>query len=212
MSTRDFRRWGLPWIAKGRNSVFDDPAVRSIRVAVALSERFAELLKGPAVVSAHKKSGALFGVSGNEEALSLRIGEAQQLYPEIWRHLDDARAVMAERGADVSAYDRIRTDEGAVLGAAVDVDRSSHGVGQHRVHHQVKSANFNREGHARACSASAALMKAAPKIDWAAIERAEVADPAIAEFQRATRRKRALVFTLMILVIAAPLVWRFLVR
>ena len=60
----------------------DDPAVRSVRVAVALSDRFAEFLKGPSKVTARKQHGALIGVSGNEGELSLRIGEAQQLYPK----------------------------------------------------------------------------------------------------------------------------------
>src|SRR4051812_39386132 len=82
-----------------------DPAARSVRIAVALSERFAELLKGPSTVTVRKKSGAMFGLSGNQDEMSLRIGEAQQLYPEIWRHLDDARAAFAARGLDVSGYD-----------------------------------------------------------------------------------------------------------
>src|SRR5689334_20048474 len=106
----------------------DDPAVRSVRIAVVLCERFHEVTRGASTVSARKQSGALFGVvSGNETELSLRIGEVQQLYPEIWRHLDEACSAFADRGIDVSAYDRIRATEGIALGAAVDTKHSVHG-------------------------------------------------------------------------------------
>src|SRR5437763_10131625 len=111
--------------------MIDDPAVRSVRVAVALCDRFAELLAGPSQVTAVKQQGALLGVSGNQDELSLRIGEAQQIYPEIWRHLDDARAGFAGRGIAVASYDAIRASEGQGLGASVDVDYKRRGVGQH---------------------------------------------------------------------------------
>src|SRR5690242_1144143 len=119
--------------------MFDDPAVRSVRVAVALCERFVELLKGPSRVTAHKQRGALLGVSGDEEALSLRIGEAQQVYPEIWRHLDEARAAFAARGIDVAAYDQLRAAEGQALGAAVEVTSARNRYGTHTFDETVKS-------------------------------------------------------------------------
>ena len=184
-----------------------DPAVRSVRIAVTLCERFAELLEGPSTVTARKQSGALFGVSGNEEALSLRIGEVQQIYPEIWRHLDEARAAFAGRGVDVSAFDQIRASEGLAIGAAVDVKHTRHGVGQYAVDENVKSANFNREGYARACKASEALMRATPDIDWAGIARAEAEDPNIKAFTRSTTTKRWVMIGLLVAVIAAPFVY-----
>ena len=184
-----------------------DPAVRSVRIAVTLCERFAELLQGPSTVTARKQSGALFGVSGNEEALSLRIGEVQQIYPEIWRHLDEARAAFAGRGVDVSAFDQIRASEGLALGAAVDVKHTRHGVGQYAVDENVKSANFNREGYTRACKAYEALMRATPDIDWAGIARAEAEDPNIKAFTRSTTTKRWVMIGLLVAVIAAPFVY-----
>src|SRR2546423_7627341 len=140
--------------------MIDDPAVRSTRVAVALCDRFAELLKGPSQVSARKQQGALVGFGGNQDDLSLRIGEAQQLYPEIWRHLDDARAAFAKRGVDVTAYDALRAQEGQGIGADVDVKHSVRGVGQHAIQEQTKSANFNAAGLGRARKACDALMQA----------------------------------------------------
>src|SRR5689334_19980144 len=136
-----------------------DPAVRSVRIAVALCDRFAEILKGPSKVVAHKHRNALIGIGGAQEAMSLRIGEAQQIYPEIWSHLDQARAAFAGRGVDVSAYDQIRATEGTALGAAVETARQSHGAGNYAYDDYIKTANFNREGHARARAACDALMR-----------------------------------------------------
>jgi hypothetical protein len=184
-----------------------DPAVRSVRIAVTLCERFVELLKGPSTVTATKQHGALFGVSGNEEALSLRIGEVQQIYPEIWRHLDDARKVFAARGIDVAAYDQIRATEGVALGAAVDVKHQRHGFAQYSADEVTKSANFNVEGYKRAVKAYQALMAATPEIDWAAIAKAEADDPNIKAFTRATTTKRNVMIGLLVAVIAAPFIY-----
>jgi hypothetical protein len=184
--------------------MIDDPAARSVRVAVALCDRFAELLKGPSQVTARKQEGALLGFSGNQDELSLRIGEAQQIYPEIWRHLDDARTGFAGRGIEVAGYDALRAQEGQGLGAAVDVDHKKHGVGQHAIHVHVKAANFNHVGLQRARKACNALMQATPQIDWAGIAKAEANDPAAAAFARATRTKRMIQFGILGLMIAAP--------
>jgi hypothetical protein len=174
---------------------------------VTLCERFAELLKGPQTVTAHKQSGRLFGVSGDDEGMSLRIGEVQQIYPEIWRHLDEARAAFAARGVDVSAYDQIRASEGLAIGAAVDMTRQHVGAGQYSYDQTVKSANFNKEGYARAVKASDALMRATPDIDWAGIAKAEADDPHIKAFTRSTSTKKYVMIGLLVAVIAAPFVY-----
>ena len=184
--------------------MFDDPGVRSVRVASALCDRFEELLKGPTMVSAHKQSGALVGVAGNEEGLSMRIGEAQAMHPKIRRHLDDARTAFGGRGVDTSAFDCIRAEEGNALGANVDVQHSRHGYGNHAVDARVKSAGFNRAGLVRARQACSALVKATPEIDWAAVEKAESADPAAADFARSARIKRWTRLAALALVIASP--------
>ncbi len=184
--------------------MFDDPGVRSVRVAVALCERFTELTKGPTTVRSAKQRGALVGVAGDQTGLSMRIGEAQQIYPEIWQHLDAARKVFAERGVDVGAFDRIREAEGAGLGADVGMEQHSYGYGSHGVDQQVKSAGFNLQGLGRARQAIKALMDATPDIDWKAIAAAENSDPAAAEFLRAQRTKRYMRFAALALVIFLP--------
>src|ERR1044071_1810225 len=61
-----------------------DPVVRSIRIAATLNDRFGALLKEAA---SYQKVAEF----------ELKIGEAQQIYPEIWRHFDEARAPSGRR-------------------------------------------------------------------------------------------------------------------
>jgi hypothetical protein len=147
-----------------------DPAVRSIRIATALNERFGAILKEAA---AYQKVAEF----------ELKIGEAQQIYPEIWRHLDEARAALAQRGAVVSPYDALRAAERP---GQLAVDNIEHSEGINPValafgqlsYFETKTATFNHEGHARAHRACEALMQAMPEVDWRAIahdENAEIA-------------------------------------
>jgi hypothetical protein len=138
-----------------------DP-VQSIRVATNLAERFGALLRP--------------GTMPTSE-LELRIGEAQQLYPEIWRHLDEARTALAAQGRDVAPFDHLRRDELAHLGVT-DIDVSTQLdyvaliAGRLRTQ-QVKTATFNVAGYRRALEACRALMGAMPEIDWKALAREE---------------------------------------
>lgn len=182
-----------------------DHAVSAVRIALALCDRFAEILRGPDQVTSSRRRDSLFGASGNEEALSMRIGEAQQLYPEIWRHLDEARIAFADLGHDVSAYDHIRSRDGVALGAAVDVRQIS--PDNARLVVIRKTANFNRRGHALAREASEALMRATPQVQWAEIALAETNDPAIAAFTRATRFKRRIRYVLLFTLVTAPIAY-----
>ena len=150
-----------------------DPAVRSVRIATALHDRFR------AVMSARTTQ------AGGMGELELRIGEAQQIYPEIWSHLDEARATLAGRGVDTSAYDAVRTTEpkGSIGVTRVDVEGyattfTGDLLGVHD--EQVKSAQFNLEGYRRASQGIQALMAAQPEVDWRALERAENAEIAAA--------------------------------
>ncbi len=150
-----------------------DPAVRSVRIASALHDRFR------VVMSARTTQ------AGGMAELELRIGEAQQIYPEIWSHLDEARATLAGRGIDTSAYDAVRAAEpkGSLGVTRVDVEGyattfTGELLGVHD--EQVKSAQFNLEGYRRASQAIQALMAAQPEIDWRALERAENAEIAAA--------------------------------
>lgn len=112
--------------------------------------------------------------------VELRIGQAQQLYPELWRHLDEARALLAERGRDVSRFDVVRAAEGQVLIGAV-AERREHRVVQDALIDEllkqedvtledvvvgevlrgltidIQAARFNIEGFHRAAAATHAL-------------------------------------------------------
>jgi hypothetical protein len=146
-----------------------DSAVRSIRIAANLNERFGMILRTPLTQTE--------GMSG----LELRIGEAQQIYPEIWTHLDEARATLAGRGVSTAGYDTVRALEpkGSMGVTRVDLHGYSTSLTTELLGIQdeyVKSANFNVEGHRRANMAVRALMDAMPEVDWKGVERAENAE------------------------------------
>jgi hypothetical protein len=138
-----------------------DP-VQSIRVANNLAERFGALITPGSMTVAE---------------LELKIGEAQQLYPEIWRHLDDARTALAARGTDVSTFDHMRRDELAHLGVTnidsyTTLDYGGLMMGRLGTA-QVKTATFNVAGYRRALEACRALMTAMPEVDWKAVAHEE---------------------------------------
>jgi len=145
-----------------------DPAVRSIRIATTLNERFGAILKE--------------ATSGQTVAdFELRIGEAQQIYPEIWRHLDEARAALAQRGIVVPPYDSLRATERP---GQLAVDNIEHSEGINPLglvfgglqYVETKTATFNHEGHDKARQACDALMGAMPEVDWRAVAHAEDAE------------------------------------
>jgi hypothetical protein len=137
-----------------------DP-VRSIRVACNLAERFKALVR----------------MGGSVADLELRIGEAQQIYPEIWRHLDEARAALVAQGRAVVAFDALRTRELVALGVTdvdsrTEINAAALIVGRLQIT-TVKSATFNVAGYSRAVAACNALQNAMPEVDFAALARAE---------------------------------------
>jgi hypothetical protein len=177
-----------------------DPTVRSIRIATTLNERFGVILQ---------EADAPQTVADFE----LKIGEAQQLYPEIWRHLDEARAALGQRGVGVPAYDAVRATEHPGQLAVGDIE-SSEGinplalaVGQLQ-YVQTKTATFNHAGHVKAQQACAALMQAMPELDWAAIARAE--DAEIAAIGSLTSTKWRQLAVAVAVVLAAYLAIRML--
>ncbi|HEX7940639.1 MAG TPA: hypothetical protein VF488_02490 [Gemmatimonadaceae bacterium] len=121
-----------------------DPVVRSIRIATTLNERFGAILKEAA---SYQKVAEF----------ELKIGEAQQIYPEIWRHLDEARAALGQRGIVVQPYDALRATERPGQ-LAVDNIEHSEGINPLAIafgqlqYFETKTATFNHEGHAKARS------------------------------------------------------------
>jgi hypothetical protein len=136
-----------------------DP-VQSIRVASALLGRFPGLMKQAA---------------GTSSEVELAIGEANQLYPEIWRHLDDARRELGDR--DTSIYDALRATVLAALGVTEIETHATEWYTRYGTYagttlHKVVS--FNDEGYQRARDACRALMAVMPEVDWRELAREDV--------------------------------------
>ena len=152
-------------------------AIRSIRIAATLNEQYGKLL-----VKKHY---------ADPEQLELAIGEAQQVYPEIWSHLDTARAALARHGIAVDAYDRLRTNESGLAVNEVQVDdQSAAALLGHRV---SKTVTFNGQGHENAMEADRVLRIALPHVDWIGLDRADAAEIEAAGDIRPAAWKRALV-------------------
>lgn len=137
-----------------------DP-VQSIRVASALLGRFPGLMKQ---------------AGSTESEMELAIGEANQLYPEIWRHMDEAREAIAG-DHDVSKYDALRRTVLAGLGITdigfAEVNwTTKYGAVVHTTHRKV--ASFDYDGYQRAQQACKALMAAMPHVDWSELARQDV--------------------------------------
>jgi hypothetical protein len=151
----------------------NDEAVQSIGVATALIERF----------NAIASSGS--SVNSASDDLELRIGESQQIYPEIWRHLEDARRVLVANGREVGDIDALRASELQSLGVTdVEITRELEVtpilLGIRVRYTATKAAAFNLGGIARAEAVTRALMRALPEVDWTARARAQAREIAAA--------------------------------
>ena len=150
-------------------------AIRSIRVAATLNKRYGEIIK--------KQS------YSQVEDLENAVGEAEQIYPEIWSQLDNARAALVQEGHAVPRYDHLRAQ---VYGAAitnVDVNESVQLLGG-GVH---KTVSLNHDGHHQAFAADEVLRSVLPDVDWVGMDRAEAAEIAAMGDIRPAAWKRALV-------------------
>jgi hypothetical protein len=150
-------------------------AVRSIRIAAALSDRFAVVARPITYRS--------------PEELSNVIGEARQLYPEIWANLDNARDALSRQGLEVAAYDALRAREAPAPSGVLEVtalDPLKEPIGSDRIQ---KSARMNLEGHALAIEAGNTLRRVLPNVDWDALDRAEAEEIAAAGSLRPAKWK-----------------------
>jgi hypothetical protein len=132
-------------------------AIASIRTAQALNDRLAVLLRAD--------------TTHDGEQFSSVIGEARQLYPNIWSHLDQARNDLAQRGVSVERYDAIRADEIIDRGAILDVEITEQALSIRGG--TEKTAYLNARGHALAKQGCNVLQASLPSVDWAALERAD---------------------------------------
>jgi hypothetical protein len=129
-----------------------DP-VQSVGVATALALRYRAI----AEAESHSE-------------LEVTIGEARQIYPEMWRHLDEARIALGERGVDCTRYDNVRRQElhsiGVDVGTTVGVEFYAYGLKVGELY--KKTASFDLDGAHRALEAIATLRQLMPDVDWAA--------------------------------------------
>jgi hypothetical protein len=180
-----------------QSSVDFSRAIRSIRVAAALNEQYAVLARAKSY--------------SNPDELSRVIGEARQLYPEIWANLDDARNALAERGISVAAYDELRARQATRAGGVLDVqahDKAYVPIGGG----VVKSATMNVEGHALATEACNLMRRALPQVDWDALDRAEADEIAAAGSLRPARWKGVVLSIVGVALCAALVVAYILFR
>jgi hypothetical protein len=107
--------------------------------------------------------------------VELVIGEARQIYPEMWRHLDEARIALGERGTDCTAYDQLRRHELQSMGVDVNITVNEYYTkyGTKIYESYTKSASFDIEGAHRAFAAAKILKQLMPEVDWAARAREE---------------------------------------
>jgi hypothetical protein len=181
-----------------------EPAVRSIQVASALTDRLAALLS-------HRQTSVKLHRFNNEslaaDELSLRLGEAQQISPEIWSHLDAARRELVARGIDVSAYDRIRAAQDPALLAASNVDVKHHLSLEGGLHvATTKSVTWSADNFTGAIDACNALKAALPDIDWTALDRADEQQIAAAGTMKSVSSKKLLALVLAIVILAGAAV------
>jgi non-ribosomal peptide synthetase component E (peptide arylation enzyme) len=130
---------------------------QSIQIARTLIDRYAELVRDSNGIGAR-----------NVDRIELIIGEASQIYPEIWSKLDTAHAALKKRGIEVPEYVALRgTGSNGAGVLAVDV--------QNYGRYTEKTASFDAAGNARARQACDALRRAMPAVDWAALDQKDAA-------------------------------------
>ncbi len=169
--------------------------MRSVRIGAALNDQFGELLRRK--------------IYNNPDRLESLLGEARQLYPEIWANFDHARKALVERGLSVDAYDALRASSAARSGGVLDVELAEHGLGEHALSkgRRDKTAYLNAQGHAAATEACNVLRAALPQVDWEALDRAEAAELAAIGSLGPSKAKKLVVYAMaaIAVVIAAIL-------
>lgn len=164
-----------------------DPATDAVLIGETLLGQFHELI--PRLTSLSPAD------------VSVAMGEAQSLYPELWATLDRARALLRERGVDVPAYDEARARQpAAMLGVQVHTRERSEladaaamtmflfgGVSGLVAGTAIdvvgslgaKKGEANRSGLKDARAAIDALRVAMPEVDWKAIRKHEAREAAV---------------------------------
>ncbi len=131
--------------------------------------------------------------------VSIALGEAQSLYPELWSNLDRAHLLLGERGIDVPTYDELRARQPAtMLGVKVHTRERSHAndaaaMGAFLLGGVVASAavdvvgsigakrgEANNSGLRDSRAALDVLRNAMPDVDWKAVRGREAYEAQVA--------------------------------
>ena len=138
--------------------------------------------------------------------VSIAMGEARNLYPELWAALDRGRTALRERGVDVPVYDETRRRQPAAMDGfqvhnnernelgnvettAVLVFFGGLGATIHSL--GAKQGEANTSGLKDARTALDALQNAMPDADWKSLRHTEAraTELALDDFARARRKK-----------------------
>jgi hypothetical protein len=147
------------------------------------------ILIGEALIASCERAQTI-GASGGAEAWRA-IRDAHDDFPEIWRSLDRARHVLAQRGVNVIGYDELRPTVRSRLATANDDD--------------ADAVRLDPVALDDARRAAEELKLAVPGADWAAIDRRTsglVGSPLLR-----TQRNRLIAGGLIGLFVAAVLTW-----
>jgi len=181
-----------------------DPATDAVLIGETLLGQFHELI--PRLTSLSPAD------------VSVAMGEAQSLYPELWATLDRARGLLRERGVDIPRYDEARARQpAAMLGVQVHTRERSEladaatmtmflfgGVSGLVAGTAIdvvgslgaKKGEANRSGLKDARTAIDALRAAMPEVDWKAVRQHEAREAAVALDDMGRARTRKLVLGL----------------
>ena len=151
--------------------------IRHVGIARTVLDRFEELARGP---STAEQLGTALGRIGaqsydRDADEQLRVGEASQIFPEVWINLDAAGRTLAALGEPCSGIPAPNAD-----------NRLAFRVGHAGVD------GFNLESARAARAAIRAIEAATPAIDWAGIVAADAAFAADAYRQLGGRSRKAI--------------------
>lgn len=183
-----------------------DPVVRSIQIAEALLGRLAEILRPTRNIA------GLLAPELAADALDLKLGEAQQITPELWRHLDEARNALEKRGnANLQTYDDLRklTVPGDQAVAHIEVKRKLDLLGLVQGELKIvksKSVTWDSRNLVTAILAIATLQGQMPEVDWKELERQQNAEIAAAGSLRQDRMRAVKKAAIGVALLAALLV------
>ncbi len=134
--------------------------IRHVGIARTVLDRFEELARGP---STAQQIGSVLGRIGTDDfdrdpGRQLRIGEASQIFPEVWTNLDAAARALDALAEPCSAYAHLRAGQDA-----------------YPLAFRPGSTELDLQSAHAARAAIQAIEAATPAIDWAGIARADAA-------------------------------------